>query len=195
MSTALLPAQLVAGAAAPLPAITRAAAATPLDARTPCTDWDLAALVRHQLHWAPFLAAAGRKAVPEPIAADESAVPLDGWPAALDAAHADVVAAWSDPAAWTGATSMVGPDEMPAEMIGGMVVGELLVHGWDLARTAGTAPVWAPEVLEPLHQAVVGMGEQGRQMGIFGPEVPVPVGARLLDRIVAITGRDPGWTR
>jgi hypothetical protein len=46
-----------------------------------------------------------------------------------------------------------------------------------------------------LHQAAAGMAQQGRDMGIFGPEVPVPAGAALLDRIVAVTGRDPGWTR
>jgi hypothetical protein len=35
---------------------------------------------------------------------------------------------------------MGAPDPMPAEVIGGMVLGELVVHGWDLARTAGTCP-------------------------------------------------------
>lgn len=193
MSTALLPPQLLAGAAAPLPALARAVAAAPLDTRTPCADWDLAALVRHVVFWSPLLAAAGRRATPTPVAPAEADVVLREG--ALEAAWADVVDAWSDPAAWTGTTSLGGPDPMPAPMIGEMVVGELVVHGWDLARAVDMSPEWPTEVLVPLHTGVVGMAPQGRDMGIFGSEVPVPADAPLLDRIVAVTGRDPYWTR
>jgi uncharacterized protein (TIGR03086 family) len=84
---------------------------------------------------------------------------------------------------------------MPAELIGGMVVGELVVHGWDLAKAVGVVPLWPDDVLAFLHGAAAGMAQQARDMGIFGPEVPVPADAPVLDRIVAITGRDPGWTR
>ncbi len=194
MATALLPSRLVAGAAAPHAALVRAAAGTPLSAPTPCAGWDLAGLVRHLLYWAPFLAAAGRRAEPAPVAATEQEVALDGWPDALDAARAGIVAAWSDPAAWEGTTTMAGPDALPAPMIGGMVVGELVVHGWDLARTAGVRPEWPADLLSAVHDEVAGMAPQGREMGIFGPEVPVPADAPLLDRIVALTGRDPSWT-
>jgi len=38
------------------------------------------------------------------------------------------------------------------------------------------------------------MAEQGREMGIFGPEVAVPPAATTLDRVVAVSGRDPSWT-
>jgi hypothetical protein len=33
-----------------------------------------------------------------------------------------------------------------------------------------------------------------RRKGIFGPPVAVPEGAPLVDRVVAFSGRDPGWT-
>lgn len=193
MSTTLHPPHLLAGVAAPLPALARAIADSPLDARTPCADWNLAALVKHVLYWAPLLAAAGRRATPTPVAATEGEVVLREG--ALEAVWADVVDAWSDPGAWTGTTSLGGPDPLPAQMIGEMVVGELVVHGWDLARAVGTSPEWPDEVLAPVYEGVVGMAQQGRDMGIFGAEVPVPVDAPLLDRIVAATGRDPGWTR
>ncbi|WP_229874610.1 hypothetical protein [Amycolatopsis deserti] len=35
--------------------------------------------------------------------------------------------------------------------------------------------------------------EQAREMKIFGPEVPCSAEAPPLDRLVALTGRDPGW--
>jgi uncharacterized protein (TIGR03086 family) len=194
MATALLPAQLLARAADGYPAIVRPAAATPLHVPTPCAGWDLGALVRHLLYWAPFLAAAGRRVAPVPVAASEEDVDLTDWPDALDAARAEVVAAWSDPSAWEGTTSMGAPDPMPAEMIGGMVFGELVVHGWDLARSVGTHPEWPAEVLAAAHRAVADMAEQGRAMGVFGPEVALPPTAPLLDRTVALSGRDPAWT-
>ena len=36
--------------------------------------------------------------------------------------------------------------------------------------------------------------EQGRKMGLYGPEVAVPADAPTLDRILGLTGRDPAWT-
>jgi uncharacterized protein (TIGR03086 family) len=194
MTTALRPAVALARAAAAHPEIVRAASSASLDAPTPCAEWDLGALVRHLLYWSPFLAAAGRRDAPVPVAESEQQVDLAGWPAALDAARADVVAAWSDPSAWEGTTSMGSPEQLPAEMIGGMVLGELVVHGWDLARAAGTQPRWPAEVIAAAHVAVAGMAEQGRGMGIFGAAIPVPPTAPLLDQVIGLTGRDPAWT-
>lgn len=192
MDTALLPpARLMAGAIAPLPSIVRAASAVPLTTPTPCAEWDLAALVRHLLYWAPLLAAAGRRTDASPVADIEPQVSLDGWTTALPAALEDVADAWSSPAAWTGTTSMMSPDPLPAPMIGGMVLGEFVVHTWDLARTADLRPEWPAEILTATHEAVLGMAEQGREMGIFGAAVGVADDAPLVDRIVAATGRTP----
>jgi hypothetical protein len=43
----------------------------------------------------------------------------------------------------------------------------------------------ASETMEPM--AV------GNSQGIFEPPVPVPDDAPLVDRVVAYSGRDPGW--
>jgi uncharacterized protein (TIGR03086 family) len=86
---------------------------------------------------------------------------------------------------------MGSPDPMPAAVIGNMVLGELVVHGWDLARTAGTAAHWPDDVLGPVLDAVREMGPMGREMGIFGPAVEVAADAPLIEKIVAATGRTP----
>ena len=78
-------------------------------------------------------------------------------------------------------------------MIGGMVLGELVLHGWDLGRALGLEPQWTEDVLAAALGAVEGMAAQGREMGVFGPEVPVGPDATTLDRVVAVSGRDPGW--
>jgi uncharacterized protein (TIGR03086 family) len=88
---------------------------------------------------------------------------------------------------------MGGTYELPADLVGGMVVGEVLVHGWDLGRATGQQPVWDADLLEFVHAEVAKTADQGREMGIYGPAVPVPADASTVDRIVGLTGRDPGW--
>ncbi len=184
--------ELIAAAAAPHAALVRAAADTPLGTPTPCEDWDLRALLGHLRYWTPVLAATGRREVPV-LGADQSGVDLvtGAWAGALDADRDALVAAWSSPAAWEGMVSMGGPEPLPATMIGGMVLGELVVHGADLARALDRDVTWPPEVLDATLVAMTGMASQGRAMGVFGPEVPVDPDAPPLDRILAVTGRAP----
>ncbi len=193
-SSTLNLAPLIPAAAAPHAGLVRAAADGPLTGRTPCPDWDLHGLVHHLLFWTPVLASAGHRTAP-PDARDEAAVDLvhGDWPDALDEARMDLVAALSDPSAWEGTTSMGGTDPLPAAMIGGMALGELVLHGWDLARALGRWPDWPEDVLAGTLEAVRAMAAQGREMGVFGPDVPVPADAPTLHRIVALSGRDPGW--
>ncbi len=188
-------ASLMADAAAPFAAIARAAARTPLTAPTPCAGWDVRALVNHLLYWGPVLAAAGERSGSAPPAAAEEDVDLvgDGWPTRLVAVVADVAGAWGVPAAWTGTVSLGAPEPLPAGMIGGMALGELVVHGWDLARAAAVDVAWPQPVADAALEAVRGMAAQGRDMGVFGPEVPVPADATALDRALGLSGRDPGW--
>ena len=104
-----------------------------------------------------------------------------------------LVAAWSVPAAWQGTTTMGGPMELPATMVGARVLDELVVHGWDLARATGQDPAWDGELLDFVHQQVAETAAMGREMHAYGPEVAVPATAPLLDRTLGLTGRDPFW--
>ena len=49
------------------------------------------------------------------------------------------------------------------------------------------------DLLAHLHDTMVAGVEQGREMGMYGPEVAVPADAPTLDRILGLTGRDPAW--
>lgn len=89
---------------------------------------------------------------------------------------------------------MGGPMELPASLIGGMIVGELVVHGWDLARATSQRPTWDQELIAYLHEEVMTTAEQGREMGAYGPEVAIPASSSTLDRVLGLTGRNPGWT-
>ena len=166
----------------------------------PCAEYDVRALVDHLLFWGPSLVGAGRKELVPPPAGPESDVDLTAeltagdWATALERHVGELVAAWSEPAAWQGVTRMGGPTELPADLVGGMVVGELVMHGWDLARATGQRPVWDEDLVEYLYAEVARSADQGRAMGVYGPEVTVDSGASALDRALALAGRDPAWT-
>ncbi|MFI9007155.1 TIGR03086 family metal-binding protein [Actinosynnema sp. NPDC053489] len=164
-----------------------------LGAPTPCTEYDVRRLVNHLLFWAPSLSAAGRKRTVPPPAAAESDVDLTAgnWAAELDALLRDRAEAWREPSAWEGTTTLGGPHEMPAEVVGAMVLGETVVHTWDLAKATGQVVSWDDGVLEFLHADLVRSAQMGRDLGVYGPEVPVPADAPLIDRIVGLTGREP----
>jgi uncharacterized protein (TIGR03086 family) len=186
---------LMTMAAAPTVAIVGNIPTNQLDAPTPCTEYDVRKLINHLLFWGPSLeGAAGKKSVAPPGPSEQEVDLTDGWAAKLEAQNGRLVTAWSRPDAWEGTTWMGGPTPMPASMIGGMIVGELILHTWDLARATGQDPKWDAEVLAFLHQEIQKSAEQGRQMGVYGDEVPVPPTASLLDQTLGLTGRSPNWT-
>ena len=175
--------ELIALAAPPTLNVIRGIRPEQLSAPTPCSEYDVRGLLDHLLHWGPSLARASRHSDGQ---AQPGGDPVQGQIELL-------VAAWSVPEAWQGVTSMGGPHELPARMIGAMAVGEVVVHGWDLARATGQPVSWDGTLLEFLHDEVAKTAELGREMQAYGAEVPVPRTAPVLDRMLALTGRDPHW--
>ncbi len=103
--------------------------------------------------------------------------------------------AWRDPKAWTGMTQAGGID-LPGEVAGLVALDELVIHGWDVARASGQSFDCEPELLEALHGFVAQFDDPAQESeseGLFGPAVPVPDTAPLLDRVLGLTGRDPAW--
>lgn len=185
----------MARAAASFVEIVRTIDPEQLRARTPCSGYDVRGLVDHLLFWGPSLEGAARKEPVSPPAASEADVDLarGDWAAALQAQVERTAAAWSRPGAWEGNTQLGSPTELPASLIGGMVLTELVVHGWDLARATGQRLTVDDEAAEHLAEEVAKTAEQGREMGVYGPAVAVPDTAPPLDRVLGLTGRDPGW--
>jgi uncharacterized protein (TIGR03086 family) len=117
------------------------------------------------------------------------------WRAELPKILDELADAWRDPAAWTGMTRAGGVD-LPGEIAGVVAVDELVIHGWDLARATGQDYVPDPAALQASHDFLLAAAnDPSRGGGIFGPVVPVPAQAPLLDRAVGLSGRDPGWTQ
>lgn len=70
---------------------------------------------------------------------------------------------------------------------------EVVVHGWDLARATGQLydidAATAKAVLPHVEQ----IAAEEPVEGLFERAVPVADDAPVLDRIVAMTGRNPSW--
>jgi uncharacterized protein (TIGR03086 family) len=186
----------MSNAAGAMAAVVRTITDDQLTSKTPCTEYDVRALVNHLLFWGPSLAGGGRKESIAPPATAESDVDLTAgdWRGDLLAVLDTIASSWAPPAAWEGEASMGTPHLLPAPVLGDMIIGELAVHGWDLAVATGQRLDLPADLLAHLHDAVSVSAEQGREMGLFGPEVAVPADAPPLDRVLALTGRDPAWT-
>jgi uncharacterized protein (TIGR03086 family) len=109
---------------------------------------------------------------------------------------AALATAWRAEAAWAGTTQAGGLD-LPAEVAGVVALDEIIVHGRGIAVASGQRFACAPLLLEAAYRFVrstVAQHPQGSP-GLFGPPLPVPDAAPLLDRLIGLTGRDPVWTR
>ncbi|GAA1374604.1 TIGR03086 family metal-binding protein [Streptomyces beijiangensis] len=166
--------------------------------RTPCPEMDVRALVNHLIFWTGDRGhAAGLKlpvpGPPDGVADDHDFTGVPGWCEAYAARSAATAAVWSDDRAWTGETGMTGGGLMPAPFIGGIVLGEWLLHGWDLAVATGQKLNIDDETAAVLFHDVAGKADMARQYGMYGPEVQVAPDAPLLDRALGLAGRDPQW--
>jgi uncharacterized protein (TIGR03086 family) len=118
------------------------------------------------------------------------------WRAEIPRALTALAQAWTDPAAWEGMTQ-VGGVTLPGEIAGQIALDEAVLHAWDLARGTGQPYQQDPATLEACLAAMTSMyppDDLDARKGIFEPPVPVPNDAPLVDRVVAYSGRDPGWT-
>lgn len=188
--------ELMERAAAAMAAVVRGIEPGQTGAPTPCAAYDVRALVNHLLFWGPTLEGAARKTPVPPPAETDTDVDLTGgdWATALLEQLDRAVAAWREPGAWDGVAKMGGAWELPAPMVGGMLVTEVVVHGWDLARATGRPFAVDDDVLRYVYDEVAKSAEMGREMGVYDAEVDVPSSAPLLDRVLGLSGRDPGWT-
>jgi uncharacterized protein (TIGR03086 family) len=163
-----------------------------LDAPTPCADTPVAGLLDHIMGLSEGLRASAAKE-PDQGGPEASAANLDPeWRSILPKRLDALVAAWRDPAAGEGVTS-AGGVEMPAAEIAVVTLDELVVHGWDLARSTGQPYEPNPADVTTILGFLEAFGSAEGTPGLFGPAFPVPDDAPLFDRALGLSGRDPAW--
>ena len=168
-----------------------------LDLPTPCPGIDVAGLLAHLIGLSvAFRDAAAKVDGPTTRTPPTSAPPVlpDDWRDQLPHRLEELAAAWRDPAAWQGMT-VAGGIEMPGEVMGVVANDELVLHGWDLAVSTGQPYDVAAANLAAAWQMVSSTPDDpAARAGLFGPVVPVPDDAPLLDRVLGGAGRNPRWS-
>ncbi|MEV6302028.1 TIGR03086 family metal-binding protein [Actinoplanes sp. NPDC051861] len=159
-----------------------------LDQPTPCPDFAVRTLLNHLLQVTRNFQALARREE-----ADWSPAPdrLTGaWRDEFATDLAEVSEIWSDPGTLDGVSPGMG---LPQRTVGLMLVVDLVVHSWDLASATGQPYEVEPALRAATAEFLDEMGDTGRKMGAFGPEVSAPDGAGEFDQLLARTGRDPQW--
>jgi uncharacterized protein (TIGR03086 family) len=174
--------------------VARAVTREQLSGPTPDTEWDVRTLANHLVLWTGYnfeLRARGESASEELQQRDFTAAPdwAQDYSAQLDRA----LAAWSDPAVWEGEIKM-GDSSMPAASVAGMMLLELVLHGWELAVATGQE-FRVPGMVDAATLGLVEeYGEMYRQYQGFAEPLPVAPDTAMFERALALSGRDPKWT-
>ncbi|KMO93488.1 TIGR03086 family metal-binding protein [Streptomyces roseus] len=172
------------------------------DLPTPCDEFDVRTLRLHLLGWLDYFQAAladpAGDVRPDPEARvneDRSDGRSDDFAAVIEKLDATLRAALDDAVATRSVNVPRLGGAYPGSAVIDLLLVEVLGHGWDLAQATGLE--WQPDPAAAAHalavlQAMVKPEYRGPGLP-FGLEVPVSADAPALDRLVAFTGRDPGW--
>jgi uncharacterized protein (TIGR03086 family) len=151
------------------------------DRLTPCKEWAVRQLVEHTLSWQ----AEGGRLI------GAGTAPGDDW----DRIRAAFDALLSDPSRLTGSVPEFGG--IPKQDLAGFLIGDLLIHSWDVARSIGADEALPPDAVEAitigLHHVppdlLRGTNPLGQKM--MAAAVEVPADASPQDKMLAFTGRRP----
>lgn len=155
---------------------------------TPCTEWDVRALVNHVVAedlWAPALLAGetleevGDRFDGDVLGDD----PRTAWTEASEAAVAAVDATPAD----RGVHTSMG--EIPAAQYVPQIHVDHLIHAWDLARAIGTDERLPADLVAAALAMLEPMEPMLRASGSFGDRVEVGDDADPQERLLALCGR------
>ncbi|MCX4545566.1 TIGR03086 family metal-binding protein [Streptomyces sp. NBC_01565] len=181
---------LLGAAAAQAVPVVRAVREEQLGDPTPCADYDVRELVDHLYDVMLNFARLARK---EPSSFQKDPDHLKGladWRERFTEETDRVVAAWGEPGAEEGTT---GGMRQPARVVGTIMLLDMTVHAWDLARATGQEFTPDPAGVEVLSGVIDELAPAAREAGIFEEPKQAPAGASRFETLLATTGRDPGW--
>ena len=164
-----------------------------LNAPTPCGDWDLRTLLNHTILWTSY--SAERRAHGESVAEDlmnKDFTADPGFREDYARQISQAVEAWSAPQAWAGDRSVMG-SATPATEVGAMLIMEMALHGWDVARATGQEFDLDDATATALEDIVQAQAELFRKYQGFADAVETPGDATTFDRALGLSGRDPQW--
>jgi uncharacterized protein (TIGR03086 family) len=164
---------------------------TQWDAPTPCTDWDVRALVNHMTYeqrWAPHIVAG--QTVEEVGDRYDGDVLGSAPSAACRTAAEAATAAFAD--ADLDAPVHLSFGDIPCSDYLVQMLTDAEVHGWDLAVATGQDARLDPEVAALLLPQLAEQEALIRASGVFGDPLAVAEDADDATRVLAMLGRRAG---
>ena len=163
-----------------------------LDDATPCASWKVRDLINHIVGGQYFFAGGVRGELPS----GETDWAAGDFLADFDTRARQCVDAFnSDGAMDKMLTLPFG--QMPGSAFIGLASTDTFTHGWDLARAIGQPFDADHDSIEGCLEFIGPISEPGAEANrapAFGPPMTPPDDASPVDRLIALTGRDPGWT-
>ncbi|MBA2768363.1 MAG: TIGR03086 family protein [Sporichthyaceae bacterium] len=163
-----------------------------LGAATPCSEWDVRALLNHVVgedRWtAPLVEGQTIEEVGDRFDGDLLGVsPGD----AAEEAGKEAVAAFAEPGAGE-RTVHLSFGDTPAQEYAWQLTADHLVHAWDLAVATGGDTRLDDELVRAVARWFADWEELMRGGGAIGPR-PETSATSDQDRLLVAFGRDPGW--
>ncbi|HEX6394515.1 MAG TPA: TIGR03086 family metal-binding protein [Acidimicrobiales bacterium] len=154
---------------------------------TPCSEFDVRALLNHMLGGLTMLAtAAGGAQAAMPEGDQVGRDPAGSY----DQRRSALLAAVGSPGALEHNWEMPFGSMAP-QMMASIAFMEHLTHAWDLAKATGQDTTLPPDLVAECIQAVTPMDAMLRTPGVCGPVVDVPENASAQDKLLAFMGRNP----
>jgi hypothetical protein len=66
------------------------------------------------------------------------------------------------------------------------------MRAWDIAKVIGVDPTLPDDLVQGLWDELSPVADEYRKYGVFPAAIPVPDDAPLMQRLLGLTGRDPG---
>ena len=171
---------------------TRLAGVSDWNASTPCSDWDVRALVNHivyELLWAPPLLAG--KTVAEVGDQFEGDVLGDDPGAAFESAVSGFLAAAGEPGV-RDRTVHLSFGDFPGDFYLSQIGADVLIHTWDLAKGADANDRLDAGLVDTVYEFMAPQADMLAGSGVFGTPVEVGADADPQAKLLGLTGRNPG---
>jgi uncharacterized protein (TIGR03086 family) len=152
---------------------------------SPCEGWDARDVVRHLVEWVPpFLQSGAGIELPSGPSVDDD--PAGAW--RTFAAGMQAILDDPEQSAMMFRHDRAGTHRLD-EAIGMFILGDVLVHTWDLARATGLDEVLDPAEVHGMRVGLEGIGDALVASGHYAPAVAVGDDADEQTRLLALTGR------
>jgi uncharacterized protein (TIGR03086 family) len=163
-----------------------------MDQPSTCDEWDVAGLIGHVIGGSRMAVdLIGGASAAEALETLLAAPADDDVVAAFATAGADQIGAFA--AADLSAIVHHPAMDMPVAQLLGFRISDLVVHGWDLARSTGGDEVIDPRLVEAVWTAIEPMVPMMGAVGVFGAgqSGTLDASASLQDRVLDACGRRP----